>query len=239
MPAQWPNRPAAILAGVICPHCRLGVAPNWTSATLGGDPEFGQLDASIGNCPNCERLLVKGTFRQGPHIVDAIALWPADQSRPVPPGVDGEYAEDFREAAAIVNLSPKGSAAVSRRLLQHIIREKADIRKGDLNQEIDALIESNQLPADLANDLDMIRTTGNFAAHTTKGIHTGEIVSVEAGEAEALLDLLEELLDFYFVRPAVREKKRAAWNEKLAAAGKPPLKGTDATPSDEPPPTPG
>jgi hypothetical protein len=35
---------------------------------------------------------------------------------------------------------------------------------------------------------------------------------------------LEDLFDFYFVRPAQRQKKRDALNQKLGEAGKPPMK---------------
>lgn len=147
--------------------------------------------------------------------------------RPIAPEVDDDYADDFREASSVLSLSPKASAALSRRLLQHTIREKGGITRRDLNAEIDALIESGQLSSDLSEDLDMIRTIGNFAAHPIKSTDSGQVVDVEPGEAEALLDLLDQLFDHYFVRPARRAAQRARLNEKLAAAGKPPLKGSD------------
>lgn len=49
-----------------------------------------------------------------------------------------------------------------------------------------------------------IRMIGNFAAHPMTSTNTGEVVDVEPGEAEFLLSVLEELLDYYFVRPARR-----------------------------------
>jgi hypothetical protein len=72
------------------------------------------------------------------------------------------------------------------------------------------------------------RVLGNFGAHPIKSEETGAVVEVEPGEAEAALDMLRELLDFFFVKPARREQRRAAWNAKLAEAGKPPLKETEA-----------
>ena len=65
---------------------------------------------------------------------------------------------------------------------------------------------------------------GNFAAHPIKSNSTGEIVEVEIGEAEWLLDVLELLFDFYFVQPAITKAKREALNQKLLDAGKPPMK---------------
>jgi hypothetical protein len=86
----------------------------------------------------------------------------------------------------------------------------------------------NTLAPDLANDLDALRTVGNFAAHPIKSTSTGDVVEVEEGEAQWIVDLLYELLDFYFVRPARRAEKRNSLNAKLADAGKPKLKGSDA-----------
>ena len=57
-----------------------------------------------------------------------------------------------------------------------------------------------------------------------KSTNTGEVIEVESGEAEWLLDTLEGLFDFYFVQPASLKKKREALNAKLTDAGKPPLK---------------
>lgn len=216
-----------------CPHCAEGVHEGWLRyAQLDQDVEWASVEVEAMRCPDCSRWIVRLDFKavRGHQLLTAESrlVHPRASMRPVPPEVTGEYAEDFKEAVAVAPLSPKASAAVSRRLLQHIIREKAGIRRQDLNAEIDALMESEVLPSDLATDLDALRTVGNFAAHPTKSTHTGEVVEVEPGEAEWLLELLEELLDFYFVRPAIRERKRAALNEKLAAAEKPALKGTAA-----------
>ena len=68
---------------------------------------------------------------------------------------------------------------------------------------------------------------GNFATHATKSEHSGEIVDVETGEAEWNLDVLEDLFDEYYVRPARAKAKRAALNEKLEAAGKQLMKQPD------------
>jgi hypothetical protein len=69
-----------------------------------------------------------------------------------------------------------------------------------------------------------VRQLGNFAAHPIKSQHTGEVIPVEAGEAESTLDALESLFDFYFVEPAKANARKDALNNKLAEAGKPLLK---------------
>lgn len=144
----------------------------------------------------------------------------------MPPEVPSPYSDDYREAVGVLPISPKASAALSSRLLQHVIHDKAGIKKRNPSEEIDALVASNQLPTDLAEDLDALRNIGNFAAHPIKSEHSGEVVDVEDGEAEWSLDLLEEMLHHYFVAPAVRQKKRDRLNEKLPGTGQPELKGT-------------
>jgi len=215
------------------------VAPHFQRGTFGHDPENGHLDIESGSCPHCARLIVRGVFvtSGGQHTVteQRVEFWPSRRQRRVAPEIPDEYADDFVEAAAVLPLSAKASAAVSRRLLQHTIREKAGIKKRNLDDEIQALTDSNTLPADLGHDLDALRTLGNFAAHPIKSTNTGEVVDVEPGEAEWLVEVLEELLDFYFVRPAVRETRRTALNTKLQDAGKPELKGTEQTPASPPP----
>ena len=76
----------------------------------------------------------------------------------------------------------------------------------------------------MAEGIDAVRNIGNFAAHPIKSTSSGEIVDVEPGEAEWTLDLLEGLIDFYFIQPAILQKKKNDLNRKLSNAGKPAMK---------------
>jgi hypothetical protein len=96
------------------------------------------------------------------------------------------------------------------------------VKPSDLGQEIGDVMKT--LPTYLADSIDAIRNIGNFAAHPNKSTNTNEIVDVEPGEAEWCLDVLEGLFDFYFVQPAQLQRKRAALDQKLTDAGKPPMK---------------
>jgi hypothetical protein len=111
-----------------------------------------------------------------------------------------------------------------RRCLQNLLREIAKVKPGSLADEIQQVIDSGRLPADLAESIDHIRNVGNFAGHPMKSQQSGEIIDVEPGEADWTIDVLEALFEFYFVRPAVIQKRRAALNQKLQEAGKPPMK---------------
>jgi hypothetical protein len=108
--------------------------------------------------------------------------------------------------------------------LQHVLREKAGVKKADLAKEIQEVLDSGKLPTHLAESLDAIRNIGNFAAHPIKSTSSGEILEVEPGEAEWNLDVLEALFDFYFAQPALTARKRAALDAKLKDAGKPAIK---------------
>ena len=67
----------------------------------------------------------------------------------------------------------------------------------------------------------MIRNFGNFSAHQITDQTTLQVLAVDPGEAEWCLDILEEMFDHYYVKPAEAKARKAALDEKLAAAGKP------------------
>ncbi len=222
-----------------CPHCLVEVNPNFREFSIGNDVE-GYWSAFTMNCPNskCGKIIVdlaSGVPRKdqygnvnSPNLTKTVwrqTVRPFASSRPpVPPEVDLVFATDYNEACLILTLSSKASAALSRRCLQSILREKAGVKKGDLANEIQQVIDGKTLPSHLSESIDAVRNIGNFAAHPLKSTATGEIVEVEVGEAEWLLDVLEALFDFYFVQPAILKAKRDALNKKLSDIGKPPMK---------------
>lgn len=154
----------------------------------------------------------------------SMLVWPKGVSRaPIPPEVPPGIAGDYEEACLVLSDSPKASAALSRRCLQAILRDKAGTTKKDLNDQIEEVIQAAKIPTHIADGLHAVRNIGNFAAHPMKSTTTGVIIDVEPGEAEWNLDVLELLFDFYFVQPAVAAKRKAELNKKLKAAGKPEL----------------
>lgn len=213
-----------------CPHCTTGVHGAWSSTNLAQEKSPAGHDlwfVKYMNCPECGNVIIDlwRTPPGDPHMPNLrYVAWPQHATRPVAPEVEPRFAEDFRQASATLSVSPKASAAVSRRCLQDVIREKAGIKKPTLDAEIQELINSGTTPSWLVENLDAVRVVGNFAAHPTKSTNTGEVVDVEPGEAEFLLDVLEGLFDFYFIQPAKAKQQRAAINAKLQETGKPPLK---------------
>jgi len=127
-------------------------------------------------------------------------------------------AGDYNEACAVLDLSPKASAALSRRCLQSVLRETVGVKKGKLDNEIEQAIGGGTVPSNIAEYLHSLRKIGNLAAHPEKSERSGEILDVEPGEAEWALDTLEALFDSYYVAPAKRAEKKKALDAKLAAA---------------------
>ena len=187
-------------------------------------------------CPACKRFVLRLVNSDGftggsgglryvlPDKTERISLIrPRIASRPpVPAEVPSELAKDYLEACLIIADSPKASAALSRRCLQQILRDKARVQhSNDLATAIGEAVDDPSMPSDMAACLDAVRHIGNFAAHPNKGTHTGEIIEVESGEAEWCLEVIEMLFDYYFVRPANIQGRISALNNKLVETGKP------------------
>ena len=216
-----------------CPHCSVEVNPNFEEIYLGEDTQaHWSLYTMICPNPDCGKMIIKlavGTPEKAyPNRIVGIkdiryelTVNPLTSSRPpVPREVDEKFATDYKEACLVLKFSPKASAALSRRCLQNILREKAHVKPSPLYQEIQEVINSNSLPSHLSESIDAIRSIGNFGTHPIKSTSTGEIVEVEVGEAEWTLDVLESLFDFYFVQPAILQMKKDALNKKLEDSGK-------------------
>jgi hypothetical protein len=215
-----------------CPHCTVEFHDNPGQVVLGEDVN-GRWKIISRNCPNCKKNIyhlqnynykrVGAGFQE--EVSNEILIRPKIANRPpVPIEVPNEFATDYTEACLVLADSPKASAALSRRCLQHIIREKLKIKRKDLFQEIQEVIDGGLLPTDLLESIDAIRNVGNFAAHPIKSQSSGEIVEVEPHEAEWNLDVLEMMFEYLFVRPAAIQKKRDALNAKLNDAGKSSMK---------------
>ncbi len=204
-----------------CLHCLTSIHDDYDKVSIGGDVD-GRWEVAYQDCPECGKnivFLVSVNHRM-------FLVYPKGINRnPLPKEVDDEKViNDYNESSLVIIDSPKASAALSRRCLQYILREKAGAKHGNLNDEIQAVIDAGKIPSDIAESLDAVRNIGNFAAHPIKSTTTGEIVEVEPEEAEWNLNLLEELIDFYYVRPARTKDKKDKLNKKLGEAGKPLLK---------------
>lgn len=220
-----------------CPHCLVRIHAKPGLSRIGEDAD-GSWCANSFKCPACERIVIFLTCGKlkprRPHHFEPeyetthweFQVFPRANARQFPPGdVPEEIAEEYIEAASVLNDSPRASAALSRRCLQHVLKDAAGATHNDLSKQIDFVLQKNELPSHLSKDIDAIRSIGNFAAHPIKSTTSGEIVDVELGEAEWTLDVLDGLFDFYYVQPKLAQARRDRLNEKLKDADRKPLKG--------------
>lgn len=218
-----------------CPHCTVSIHVEDDDYVIAEDVKgFWKIGYNL--CPNCDKIIVYTEIGNAERstagsetIVDVIGertiVYPRSISRlPCPSEVPAKIAEDYNEACLVLADSPKASAALSRRCLQHFLREVVGVRPGELSNEIQQVMDSGKLPSHIAEAIDAVRNIGNFAAHPLKSQQSGEILPVEPAEAEWNLEVLEALFDFYCVQPAIAKKKKEALNRKLQEAGKHPMK---------------
>ena len=221
-----------------CPHCLVTIFAQPWELSLGADLEFNWWIRTF-LCPNCSRYVLQlmkeptlpgytgpppGTqVLASANAVSSLVHPKATSRQPVPAEVPEEFTADYKEACLVLADSPKASAALSRRCLQHILQEKSGAKtQNNLAKTIGEVIDDPKTPRDVADSLDMVRNIGNFSAHPNKSTNTGEIVPVEPVEAEWCLEVIEMLFDLYFVRPSEIQRRRDRVDEKLADTGKPP-----------------
>ncbi len=216
-----------------CPHCTIAMSP--VRERFGGqmfykDTEGADARVEAVSCPQCSGVFLVHTYFETRESLEAgtatwvdhdtFVLWPRVSSRkPVPLEVPEQYASLAREAALILDDSPRASAALSRRCLQQLLRNEAKAPRGSLYSEIELVLANGDLPSRATRSLHSLREIGNMAAHPNKGPGTDDYLEVEPGEADWTLDVLDDLFDHYFVGPAVEAERRAALDTKLGRRG--------------------
>jgi hypothetical protein len=152
-------------------------------------------------------------------MTNEFVLLPRTSSRPpLSKDVPEPYAGLYAEAALILEDSPRASAMLSRRSLQHLLREQAhapDLH--NLHAEIEWTVEHADLPGYMKSSLHSPRIVGNMGAHPTKN-EEGEYNEVVPGEADWMLDILDSLFEFWFVAPARDAARQAGLAERTGRA---------------------
>lgn len=225
---------------MICPACKLAIhfKPSGNSEAYAEvhDEKYG-FDVAWGFCPACERLIVllrEGQVSWSARYDERIGELFGDMAErvihpnPAPPHVEPEvpepYRSDFIEASLVLPLSAKGSAALSRRVLQMVLRGECKLEARNLAEELEMFLQQPGVPQSLSNAIHAVRQLGNIAAHPTHDRETGEMLSVEPGEAEWLLEVVQALFDFVFVQPTRLRERRQALDAKLARVKRSPQK---------------
>lgn len=208
-----------------CLHCLVEFHDEVKYSPLEADNERMWI-MEIYHCPACDKLnmfLVNCEGESVEHypinVKSRTAIHPLGPSRPpCPRQVPDKMAADYREACLVLYESPRASAAISRGLIQKILRDAAHINKGNLIKDVLEVVSSKQLPEHLAVLLSAVLKVGNFAAIPLKGSQPNSILPVEPAEASLNLDVLEGLFDFYYVQPAINAHRFKNLNNMLKAA---------------------
>src|ERR1035438_8377188 len=130
-----------------CPHCLQHFHEDWNYVRVASDKD-GNWGIGTTICAACGRVVVNlgrllqrvdrtGGVSWVPNPTTFNLVYPKGISRsPIPSEIPPEFATDYRQACLVLPDSEKASAALSRRCVQHLLREKAGVKKDDLAKEI-------------------------------------------------------------------------------------------------------
>ncbi|MFL6612876.1 MAG: DUF4145 domain-containing protein [Pantoea agglomerans] len=215
----------------VCPHC------NHASVIREGDTKDSHFDFSTSDgfkrytvegvkCPNpdCLRATVSlrintlfnfsGVISITNEVPTHIPIIPSNlvpNIKNYPDYIPSVIRQDYQEACSIVELSPKSSATLARRALQGMIRDFWQIKEENLSKAIKAL--EGKVDSNIWDAIDGVRKVGNIGAHMEKDINT--IVEVSPDEATLLIEMIEMLLDEWYIARHDRDQ-RADKMKKLA-----------------------
>lgn len=137
---------------------------------------------------------------------DNVEFWrllPKSIAKVFPDYIPQVIRQDYEEACAIMDASPKASATLSRRCLQGMIRDFWGISKNRLIDEINDLKE--KVDPLTWKSIDAIRKVGNIGAHMEKDIDL--IIDVDPTEANLLIQLIELLMKEWYIHRYEREQQ--------------------------------
>lgn len=159
------------------------------------------LQVNFYKCPNCKEytIIAKGV---GDSVKDVLVpIRPISSAKQFPDYIPEAIRNDYEEACAIMTLSPKASATLSRRCLQGMIHDFWGIKEKNLNAEISTL--KDKIPSDLWASIDALRQLGNICAHMESD--TNIIVDIDPGESYSLIQLIELLMKEWYIN---REERK-------------------------------
>lgn len=157
-------------------------------------------------CPNCGEYTIRAKGLGDKTEKLSVPIKPISSAKQFPDYVPENIRDDYEEACAIVELSPKASATLSRRCLQTMIRDFWKISKATLYQEIESL--DAVIPATQKKVFHSLRQIGNIGAHPEADVNT--IVDIEPGDAEKLIKVIEFFIAKWYID---RHEQERLFNE--------------------------
>lgn len=152
------------------------------------------IDLNMLYCPTCKKVSFIAIGKSNLEGLN-VPLYPSSLAKQFPEYIPKSIREDYEESYSIVNISPKASATLARRCLQGMIRDFWGIVKSRLVDEIDEL--QSKIPVSQWKAINSVRSIGNIGAHMEKDVNM--IIEVDPHEAEKLLQLIELLIDKWYI----------------------------------------
>ncbi len=168
-------------------------------------------NADISKCYNCNDIAI---------WIGSTLAWPVRGDAPAPnPDLPEEVRLDYDEAGRILQLSPRGSAALLRLAIQKLCKELGEKGK-NIDHDIASLVKKG-LDVRIQRALDIVRVVGN------ESVHPGRLdMRDNIGTAEKLFALVNLIADAMISQPkhiaelygALPEAKRDAIEKRDAPA---------------------
>ncbi len=151
----------------VCPHCSVFAQQTWSTSIQCYYDDF---------APNEQTTYHRDYYLDNTQIVKCkqchkISIWISDSMvfpltgnvEHANPDLPQEILDDYNEAKGIVNISPRGAAALLRLALQKLCIQIGEKGK-NINDDIASLVKKG-LPVQVQQALDSIRVIGNNAVH--------------------------------------------------------------------------
>lgn len=166
-------------------------------------PDVDLFNVNISLCFNCNEIAI---------WAGSSMAWPLQNNAPAPnPDLPADVRLDFDEAGRIVQLSPRGAAALLRLAIQKLCKEMGGKGK-NIDEDIAALVKGG-LDARIQKALDIVRVIGNEA------VHPGQIdLRDDVATAEELFALVNIIADALISQPKHIEAMYARLPESKRAA---------------------
>jgi|SRR5665647_71428 len=195
-----------------CPRCKALTQYKLTPVTANPSGEYGESLMNVWlQCTSCS-FIFGGVVDSSSHK-KLIDWWPRRIVFRRFPDVPEHIAASASEAYTCLGAGAyRAAGAMARAVIEATAKDKG-ITQGQIHSKIETLYDQRLIREHVRDAAHEVRHFGNDMAH-------GDFVDpVDEDEAEAILDLMSEVLNEVFQSPARVEKTKAARLAKREAAG--------------------